>query len=528
MDKRQLRDKLSDPGWRLRNLYYIEDEAGQPVLFRPRPLQLQFLKNVWYWNIILKARQLGFTTLIDICILARVLFNANTKAGIICHTREAAEEIFRTKVKFAYDRLPQFVKDAIPCDTSRAQQLVFGNGSSIRVATSMRSGTLQYLHVSEYGKVCAQFPEKAKEIRLGSFPAVHAGSFCFIESTAEGVGGDFYDRCQTAMRKVGRDLAIQETKFHFFPWYDDPKYSLPVANGWQPDRDTEIYFREMEQATGYTFSAGQKFWYQQKAEDLGDEVRQEYPTIPQEAFLFSGRPRFKPSQIQAALQECFKEASRYELTSNRLYPSANGLLQVWDKPKPGARYAIGCDVSEGLAHGDYSSIDVCDHNGYQVAHWHGHVEPDQLGLMLYELGNWYNHALIGVERNNHGLTTLTKLKDKRYRNLFVQTDLERRAGEKSTKKLGWLTTTRTKPLAVDHLASLLREGTHGIANRETVLEMQTYVIDDKGATNAQDGCFDDRVMSYAIEQQMVLRLPKPGSAGAVNDEYVPVDAMTGY
>ena len=526
-DKNQLVSQLADPWWRLNNLYWIEDEGGNPVRFQPRPLQKHFLANLHYWNIILKARQLGFTTLIDIWIFDRVLFEAHTKAGIIAHTRDAAEEIFRTKVKFVYEHLPSSIKKRIRADQSRAQQMVFSNGSSIRVGTSMRSGTMQYLHVSEYGKVCAQYPEKAKEIRLGSFPAVHDESFCFIESTAEGVGGDFYSRCQSAQKKIGRVLDNSETKFHFYPWYLDPKYSTTAPDNWQPDKEERRYWREMEAATNYVFSINQKYWYHCKADDLGDDVKQEYPTIPQEAFLFSGRPVFRPAFIQAALLECYSETALYDLSTISIKESDQGMLQVWDRPKPGRLYAVGSDVAEGLVHGDNSTIDVCDQDGYQVAHWCGHVEPDALGDMLIQLGNWYNNALAGVERNNHGLTTLTRMKEKGYRNIFIQEDIERRAGEKVTKKMGWLTTTRTKPLMIDHLNALLRDQETGIVNRDTLLEMQTYVLDDDGSMNAQTDCFDDRVISYAIAQQMVRKLPR---RTVIHDTkaYQPVDSKTGY
>ncbi|ELT92267.1 hypothetical protein CAPTEDRAFT_111675 [Capitella teleta] len=127
--------------------------------------------------------------------------------------------------------------------------------------------------------------------------------------------------------------------------------------------------------------------------------------------------------------------------------------------------------------------------------------------MLNHLGRYYHNALIGVERNNHGLTTLTKLKDLKYPNLYMETTVDQRS-QKRTKRLGWQTTIKSKPLMIDHLAALLRDGESGICNRDTVAECQTYVIEDNGATNAQEGCFDDRVISYAIAQQMVLKLPR--------------------
>jgi hypothetical protein len=525
-DEEYIRQRLSDPWWRLSNLYYIENEWGKKVKFKLRPLQEHFLRNVWYWNDVLKARQLGFTTVIDIFILDRTLFNKNKKSGIIAHTKDDAEEIFRTKVKFPYDNLPAWLKQEIVADSSKAQRLVFNNGSSIRVGTSMRSGTIQYLHVSEYAKICAKFPEKAKEVRTGSFPSVHEGSFCFIESTAEGVGGDFHSRCMKSMAKGDKPLGKKEARFHFYPWWMDPKNSSKAPAHWAPSPELARYFKEMAAATGQTFTIDQKYWYSCTEEDLGEEMKQEHPTIPQEAFLSSGRPVFRPAHLTMALDECWTPDKRYELTPNKLKPDVEGMLLVWELPKTGMRYALGSDVAEGLEHGDNSTIDVCDEKGNQVAHWCGHVEPDELGEMIFKLGNFYRKALVGVERNNHGLTTLTKLKDLGYRNLYIQEEPERRKGEKPTKKMGWLTTTRTKPLMIDELKPLLRDNESGIRNRDHISEMQTYVVDDNGATNAQSGCKDDRVMSYAICQQMVKRIPPRRTV--TETPYRPLDKTTGY
>lgn len=523
MSPAELKARLSDRWWRLNHLYWIEDEHGKAIQFKPRPLQTHFYNNIWYWNNILKARQLGFSTFIDILILDSALFISNQRCGIIAHTRDDAEELFRTKIKFAYDNLPEQIRAARPADTSRAQQLVFSNGSSIKVGTSMRSGTIQWLHISEYGKICAKFPEKAKEVRTGSFPAVHEGSYCFIESTAEGVGGDFYDLCLKSMNHTGK-LNKKQARFHFYAWFDDPKYAMTPAEGWIPDERVKKYLDEKEKETGTTFTPEQRYWYEVTESTYGTEMPQEYPTTPVEAFLFSGRVRFPSHHIALAKAECMEPKHRYQLTTHSLLPDDNGKLEVWYKPEPDMHYAIGVDVAEGLVNNDYSVFHVVDRDGYQVAKWHGHVEPDQLGSMVDKVGRFYNNALVGVERNNHGLTTITRLRDLNYPNQFIQKDPEHRAGEKLTKKIGWLTTSRTKPLMIDHLAELLRDECHGIACHRTVSEFQTYVIDDAGKTNAQDGCYDDEVTSYAIAQQMRLQLPKmkraipqsnfqPGKAG---------------
>jgi len=177
--------------------------------------------DLWYREVILKARQRGFTTFIDIYALDSCLFNSNFTAGIIAHSLEDSKKIFRTKVKFPYDNLPDGIKELVPASSDRADEYVFGNGSSISVGTSYRSGTLQLLHVSEFGKIAAKYPERAKEIKTGAFEAVPKNGIIVVESTAEGNGGYFYDLVEAARNteNEGRKPGRMEFKFYFEPWW---------------------------------------------------------------------------------------------------------------------------------------------------------------------------------------------------------------------------------------------------------------------------------------------------------------------
>src|SRR5581483_9343250 len=111
-------------------------------------------------------------------------------------------------------------------------ELLLANNSSIRVGVSLRSGTLQYLHVSEYGKICAKFPEKAREVRSGALNTVDKNQMVFVESTAEGQDGHFFELCSTARtrRNTGEALTPMDLKFHFSPWYEDEAYTLPAGS----------------------------------------------------------------------------------------------------------------------------------------------------------------------------------------------------------------------------------------------------------------------------------------------------------
>jgi len=293
-----VRKRLGSARWRLNNLYWITNEKGQRVRFRLNWAQSKLLDEMWFLNVILKARQLGMTTFIQIFMLDRCLFNSNVRAGVIAHNKEDAYVFFRDKIKFAYDNLPDWLKAERWAVKNDSGELLLSNNSSIRVGTSMRSGTLQYLHVSEYGKICRKYPDKAKEIRTGAFNAVHAGQFVFVESTAEGRDGDFYDMTQDAKKlaESGRPLTNMDYKFHFFPWWKDARYRRS-ADGVLITDGMAKYFFELLTKHGIKLDPEQRAWYAKKSEEQGDEMKQEFPSTPDEAFEVAIEGAFYGTQM---------------------------------------------------------------------------------------------------------------------------------------------------------------------------------------------------------------------------------------
>lgn len=305
---------LSDPEWRLFSgcLYKIiikgDDKVGPDGVveegedfvlpFKPNRAQRRFIARLWHRNLILKARQLGFTTLIALLWLDHALFNANQRCGIIAQDREAAEAIFRDKVKFAYENLPEQIRQRFPLATDSKTELLFAhNNSSFRVATSMRSGTIHRLHISEFGKICAKYPHKAAEVVTGSIPAVPLTGILVIESTAEGQTGEFYDISQRAqtLHYSARKLTERDYRFHFYAWWQEPKYTMdPTLVA--VTREQHEYFEEVEQTMGCKIDFGQRAWYVAtlNADFSGAEERmwQEYPSTPDEAFQVSTKGNY--------------------------------------------------------------------------------------------------------------------------------------------------------------------------------------------------------------------------------------------
>lgn len=522
---------LSDVWWRLNNLYKIVNEDGELVTFRMRPAQRELFKNMHYRNIILKARQLGFSTGIDIYLLDQALFNKNLSCGIIAQDLPAAGEIFSTKISVPFDNLPVWLRATFQINTRReganGGHIEFAHGSKIRVSTSFRSGTVQRLHISEHGKICAKYPAKAKEVRTGTLNAIKDGCIVFIESTAEGVGGDFHTMSTRAMDlgQLNLPLTSQDYKFHFFAWWQDPKYQAPVPDGGlRLSKYHQEYFTAVEQAMGITLLDEQKQWYIRKEIEQQEEMKQEFPSTPSEAFLTSGRRVFAAINVMKAEGQCKPPLLVYDIepvtgkrtkvqalragNSEELQRTLLNHLLVWELPDPDEDYAIGGDVAEGLENRDRSSFDVVKKStGEQVAHWFGYLDAELFAQLLAHVGKWYNTAFIGPERNNHGHAVIQKLREVYpHRSIYSEQYLDRDHDDE-TPKLGWLTTAQSKPVIIEGLKSLLRENASGVRWIGTINELNTYVYDARGRMNAQTGCFDDQVMSYAIAQEMRARMP---------------------
>src|ERR1700677_738848 len=176
----------ADPAWRMDNLYWIKDPQGKKIRFKMNWAQREIWDNLHTCNVILKARQLGITTFFCIYLLDQVLWNNDQQCGIIAHTLNDTQSIFVDKLKFAFDNLHPGIRARFKTIGDSHKELSFAHGSVIRVGTSLRSSTLNALHISELGKICSKYPEKAREILTGALQTVHTGQKIFIESTAEG------------------------------------------------------------------------------------------------------------------------------------------------------------------------------------------------------------------------------------------------------------------------------------------------------------------------------------------------------
>lgn len=366
---------LRDKHWRLNNLYFITDKQGKKVRFRMTDEQVEYFEGIHTRNIILKARQLGFTTECCIIQLDAALFES-AKCALIAHTLNDAKRLFREKVKYAYDNLPNEIKAANPASNDAAGELVFSKGGSIYVSTSFRGGTLRYLHVSEFGKICAKYPHKAREIVTGAFEAVAAECFVTIESTAEGRAGYFFDYSQAAEKQhlSGVPLGQLDWKFFFFSWWKNQGYWLDPATAIIPDRLTK-YFDELAAKHGIATNPGQRAWYAAKERTLGADMKREYPSIPAEAFQQSVEGAYYAQQFN----KLYTDQRIGLIPDNRHLPvmtfwdiGVSDSTAIWFVRKVGEQYHV-IDYYENSGEGLRHYMKVLKDKGYTYSeHWGPH------------------------------------------------------------------------------------------------------------------------------------------------------------
>lgn len=439
--------------------------------------------------IILKARQQGLSTYTGGYLYFSVSQQKARKAMVITHHADSTRALFDMTKRF-HEHCPEILKPHTKYSSRRELSFDILDSSYV-VATAGgdsvgRGETLTHVHASEL----AFWPKSnADEIWNGLLQAVPnaPGTAVFVESTANGVSGIFYDLWRGAVEGKNGFVPV------FIPWYADPTYREPVPDKFERTPD------EIELADLYDLDDEQLMFRRRKVAQNGiDLFKQEYPSEPEEAFLTTGRPVFNLEKLQEQLKDTRDVEERLALEGEDFVEHMRGELTTYRKHDPGEQYIIGADVAMGVSRGDYSVAQVLDSKKRQVATWRGQVHPDYFAEVLRALGFYFNEARIIVENNGHGILTCTRLgKDYAYPNFYTEVQVDK-ITDKETIKLGFSTTARTKPLIIDQLRASLRENELELNDKTTIREMLTYIVTDSGSMEAEPGCFDDCVMSLAL------------------------------
>jgi len=496
---------LGNKIWRLENLYIINTKSKGKQIFKLTRAQKHFLENIRNRNIILKSRQLGFSTLITLWILDETLFKPNKEALAIAHVKEGMTDIFDKKAKFAIMNFPDEIKGIFNFKTNSKTKLTIqfsdGSQSTFGVALSGRSGTYQYVHISEYAKLSKMFPQRAEEVMSGTLPAVPMDGFVFIESTAEGASGSYYDTYMDALDAKSRGSeALFKVQFypHFYNWtWDDMELDniseiIPVSAMQRGNIDWESYQAQ------HNLSDKEMTYYYMRWLSLKKDVErlnQEYPTTPDEAFISTGKPYFDQKKIL----ECkmmVQEPEYFDVIGREVVDVYAGPLMVWKKPQPKRAYVIGGDTAEGLHNGDFSTLTVIDVETREIqAIYKSQIPPDEFYEVCIAVGNWYNNALLAVEVNKDGLWVNNELERSGYTNLYYRQRIDD-VTKQVANSFGWRTDRQSRDSMLTELRSVFTD----VAFTQAPLldEMISFVRNARGKPEAVLGKHDDVIMATAI------------------------------
>lgn len=520
------------------DLLRIQDIEGNLVPFTLNNIQTILLAMIEDMKasgrlvraVILKARREGVSTMTAGRFYWKTTTQPNRYAMMVTHEPQATDFLFAMHKRFHVHNVWK------PQDRYNNRKILEFNDpkgqgldSAIRVATAGKedvgsSQLIHYLHLSEVAKWPAHTAGPLLTSVLQCVPRTEDSEVIF-ESTAKGIGGEFYERFYScrygyevyldeahrpAFRCVVNSNASPENEYSsvFFPWFAFDKYVMEPEPGFTPT-DEERELSALHNLT-HRHLAWRRWAIANLCDGDLDAFHQEYPSSPQEAFLSTGRPVFDTNLLLALMKVAPEPIARYDLmpSTGQWISRADGQLLVWDEPTAGGSYAISADVAEGLEHGDWSVADVIDQlTGNQVAHFHGHLEPDLFAVLLYHLHRRYNQAWLVPERNNHGQTVVLKLLELGVTKLYVERIPD--PPNKPRKRYGWLTSTKSKPPIIDNLVAEIRDGTHGIRCRDTLQEMLSFKRGPRGEMEAETGMCDDRVMCYAIGKFVRRTLPTP-------------------
>jgi len=375
----------------------------------------------------------------------------------------------------------------------------------------------------------AKWPsENVKDLLLSLDNAMpdHENTAVLNESTAKGVGGEFHkgylncryiyevyqDKNQVAHWRMEINPDADENNEYsriFIPWFITKEYARPVPDGFK------VTLEEKGWKEKYNLTDEQIQWYRWAKQNLcgGDKNQrsQEFPNCWQEAFISSGEPAFDVPTILHLKELCEPPIARYDclLSSGQFIAKQDGAIKVWREPDRSGNYVIDADVSEGLEHGDFHSADVLDHDtGEQVCHYRGKMEPWEYAALLMALGKRYNEAWIVPEKNNHGQQVIQELIKADYPNIYMEMIEE--PPNKPRKRFGWVTTgagDRKRQALIDNGKKMISEGNPGINDPQTYEEMLNFKRQADGKERADNGTFDDSVMSWLIGQYVRETLP---------------------
>jgi hypothetical protein len=480
---------MNDPRFFLETFTQIVDKESRltiPFIFNPS--QKKYYRCRSKRDIILKPRQLGFSTEIIGEFLHDTMYTSNTVSVLVAQTDKDATDMF-SRALFMYDSVSDEFKTHRKHENMKGLSFDVVNSTYfIGSAESRgfgRGKTINNLHCTE-----VSLPIWDKDFLNALIESVPRSGRIVLESTARGEGGLFYEMYFAAKR------GEIDFKSHFFRWWENKEYREPLPAGVSRSDFIESYdYDEKHLVERYGLSPAQMNWRRIKKSRLGVLFSQEYPeTEDEDAFLKSGTPVFDSTILKE------RDDSLPDQAPAQIWLGGN--LYIYRVAYPNSKYVVSCDTSEGDINSDYAAAMVTRTSPLpieQVALLHGRWSPDIFSEKVYKLARAYNWAQIAVERNNHGHAVLLNLGNgivragvlvyPPYPNIYVGPD----------KKFGFNTTPLSKPQMVVELDRAIRSG-------ELVMNSKPFLKEARRFSTLKGGGFgvakavgnDDIVMAQGI------------------------------
>lgn len=531
----------------------IEDESGElvPFIFNEAQEVVEAARlrqvdaGVAVRLLILKGRQQGMSTYCQAYIAWRCLTREGTRAHTVAHNLALTHDLY-DKLERAWRQLPTpeslggiKVRPNLASGGERGRRLVFEDPMRSRARYDSahdpegvgRGGTVHIMHLTEVPQWSK--PEATMQAILASI-SNHPDTCVFVETTAKGASGWFYEQWLEAMRLLDRG---EEPEFYpvFVAWFLTKRYRRKRRTGESP-----LTKREKAERDQYGLDNEQMYWYRDQRDRYGDRVAEEYPYTWQEAFLHSGLPFFRPETVR----ECMKK-TRKPLKQGRFRPQkgkdsfkfvsdGEGPLCVYELPDLEARYTVGVDFASGRA-ADRSAIVVLNVDTTTVAAVYrddprAKALPDDVLIEAMLLGRMYNMAHMVPERTGIGQTLVDRLvRDYNYPDVYREADTVA-VRPKGGRRFGFATSASSRPWLLEETAHLVHIDQLQIPDVRIVREMETFVFtDDEGKkAEAGDGAHDDLVFALALAVRGMSTCVLPASVRRNHTHRPVVSSTTGY
>lgn len=526
----ELKRRLSDPEWRIANLYKIivkgsDGETGLVQQFKPNRAQRRFISRLHHRNIILKARQLGFTTFTQAELFGDCHLYPLRQALVVSHRAPLTETIFQMSRRFLKN-LPPALRPKLQNETKTL--LHFDNDSRYQVETEgdVRGFTAQLVHLSEF----AHFKDPAAtwNALTEAVPDVPE-SLVIVESTANGVGNAYHDLWAKAVRGENSYVPL------FFPWFEDPG-----ARRKPGIERSDLSEEDRERMDRFGLDPEQMRWYVNTREDkhLGDQdkMSEENPSDPIEAFLASGRKVFDRHGLayyrsRIEVRETLPIICEIEMGQGgvpEIVPERHGRLRIYRPPQARMRYTQGVDTSEGDGPSRVQREQDAGHSSDPTpgvilnqhtldvdAVWYGRLPPEALAVPMLALHRYYNNALLIPEANKDGAMFINTIMGMGLENIYYRrTSVDSIAG-RETDKAGFDTKGHNRPHIINCAREYVRKRAGRIDDADLVGELETLIYTDADRAEAPSGYYDDLVMAFGLaifahkEAPEIALLPLP-------------------